>query len=88
MLMQFWWDRAYKASFVFFRINIVVHCVGVEPGGAHVFFGLPKFAGFPVKANVKPTVYPLQDVCDKLLVWVCGQAAGPCVTFEWCRYVS
>ena len=26
---------------MFFCINIVVHCVGVEPGGAHVSFGYP-----------------------------------------------
>ena len=82
--MQFWWDRAYEASFMFFRISIVVHYSGVEPGGAHVSFGLPKMTGFPVKANV----YPLQDICDKLLVGVCRQVAGPCITFEWYRYVS
>ena len=54
---------------MFLCLNIAVHSCEVEPGGVHVSFGLPEFAGFSVKANVKTIVYPLQDVCDKLLVW-------------------
>ena len=73
---------------MFLCLNMAVHSCGIEPAGAHVSFGLPEFAGFFVKANVKTIVYPLQDVCDKLLVWVSGQVVGPCVAFEWCRYVS
>ena len=47
---------------MFLCLNIAVHSSGVEPGGAHVSFGLLEFAGFSVKANVKTIVYPLQDV--------------------------
>ena len=63
---------------MFLCLNIAVHSSAVEPSGAYVSFGLPEFAGFSVKANVKTIVHPLQDVCNKLLVWVSGQVAGPC----------
>ena len=44
---------------MFLCLNIAVHSCEVEPGGVHVSFGLPEFAGFSVKANVKTIVYPL-----------------------------